>query len=133
MSLSKIVITGEVTRTPEKRFTDNNVAISAFSLNFGTVDEEKLVRVLSFGGLADRVAADVKKGQKVLVEGTLQTNSSKTESGDEKKFYEISAKTVEILGQSEDLGAKSYSEKEDEFSLADEIGDDLIGEDEIPF
>ena len=54
MSLSKIVITGEVTRTPEKRFTDNNVAISAFSLNFGTVDEEKLVRVLSFGGLADR-------------------------------------------------------------------------------
>ena len=50
-----------------------------------------------------------------------------------KSFYEISAKTVEILGQSEDLGAKSYSEKEDEFSLADEIGDDLIGEDEIPF
>lgn len=133
MSLSKIVITGEVTRTPEKRFTDNNVAISAFSMNFGTVEEEKLVRVLTFGGLADKVAADVKKGQKVIVEGTLQTNSSKTESGEEKKFYEISARTVEVMGQGGDSGASSYTEKEDEFSLADEIGDDLIGEDEIPF
>jgi single stranded DNA-binding protein len=132
-SLSKIVITGEVTRNPEKRFTENNVTISAFSLNFGTAEDEKLIRVMSFGGLADRVAADVKKGQKVIIEGALQTNTQKTESGEEKKFYEISARNVEVLGQSDGAGAKPYTEKEDEFSLADEIGDDLIGEDEIPF
>ena len=46
MSLAKAVVTGTVYRTPEKRFTQNNVAVSAFVMNIGE-REETLIRVLS--------------------------------------------------------------------------------------
>ena len=46
MSLAKSVVTGTVYRQPEKRFTQNNVAVSAFVLNAGD-REEMLLRVLT--------------------------------------------------------------------------------------
>ncbi len=137
MSISKIAITGQVLRNPEKRFTENNVTISSFTVNFGEANEEKIIRVLTFGKLADQIAETVKKGQKVIIEGRLQTNSTKTDSGVDKKFFEIIAQNVEIFDKSSEsasLPSDEKDEKEDEFSLSEEIySDDLIGEDEIPF
>ena len=46
MSLAKAVVTGTIYRTPEKRFTQNNVAVTAFILNIADRDE-MLVRVMS--------------------------------------------------------------------------------------
>ena len=43
MALAKAVVTGSVYRTPEKRFTQNNVPISSFVLNIGD-REEMLLR-----------------------------------------------------------------------------------------
>lgn len=51
MSLAKAVISGTVYRAPEKRFTSNNVPISAFALNISET-EESLVRVIAKGNLA---------------------------------------------------------------------------------
>ena len=39
MTLAKAVVTGYVYRNPEKRFTQNNVSVSAFVLNIGDKDE----------------------------------------------------------------------------------------------
>ena len=46
MSLAKSVVTGTVYRAPEKRFTQNNIAVSGFVLNIGE-REEILMRVVS--------------------------------------------------------------------------------------
>ncbi len=133
MSISKIVITGQVLRAPEKRFTDNNLAICSFTMNFGYDNEEKVIRVFTMGKVAEKAAETVQKGQTVIVEGRLQTNSVKTDSGTDKKFFEINAQNIEIMGQQAAVSSAPKEEKE-EFSLADEISsDDLIGEDEIPF
>lgn len=51
MSLAKAVISGTVYRAPEKRFTSNNVPISAFAMNISDT-EETLVRVIAKGNLA---------------------------------------------------------------------------------
>ena len=132
MSISKIVITGQVLRNPEKRFTEGNLAISSFTMNFGDENEEKTIRVFSLGKTAERMSEIVKKGQTVVVEGRLQTNSVKTEAGIDKKFLEINAFGIEILEGS--APSDSSVEKQDEFEIPDEISsDDLIGEDEIPF
>ncbi len=132
-SVSKIVITGQVLRNPEKRFTENNLAIASFTVNFGSEGEEKPIRVFSIGKNAERIAEILKKGQMVVIEGRLQTNSVKTESGTDKKFFEINAQNVELISQQQE-GSASSSPQEEEFSLPDEISpDDLIGEDEIPF
>lgn len=132
MSLSKIVVTGKVVRTPEKRFTGNNLAITSFTINIGAENEEKLVRVLAFGKLAETTAESVKKGQSVVVEGKLQTATVKTESGIEKKIVEISAQGIEALGASS--ASESSTVDASDFDFGEDISaDELIGEDEIPF
>ncbi len=133
-SLSKIVITGLVTRNPEKRFTGNDLAITSFSVNFSNEDnDEKLLRVIAIGKLAETTAETVKKGQNVVVEGRLQTNTIKTESGTDKKIMEISAQGIEILGSSLPQPSSSVPTANNDFELTEEVNNDLIGEDEIPF
>lgn len=126
MSLAKITISGQVVKAPEKRFTEGNLAIASFVLNFGFEGQERLIRVFSIGKLADRINDTVKKGQNVLIEGRLQT-SSRTENGVEKKSTEINAQGIEII-------EKSDVEYSSGASIPEEIpSEDLIGEDEIPF
>ena len=135
--LSKITLTGRVLRNPEKRFTEDNLAISSFSLNFADEEEgsdEKVVNVFTFGRLADRAAETIKKGQKIVVEGKLQTNVVKTESGTDKKFFEINAQGIEILEKNPQSDTNTEENEEKSFELNEEVdSNDLIGDDEIPF
>ena len=54
MSIAKSVVTGTVHRAPEKRFTQNNVAVSSFVLNIGE-KEEMLIRVISRRQILDEI------------------------------------------------------------------------------
>ena len=134
MSLSKAVIMGTVVRNPEKRFTDNNLAITSFMINISNTNDESFVRIITIGKLAEITADTVKKGKIVIVEGRLQTNVSKTTSGVEQKVVEISAQAVEIVNESAKVSETEQVEEElPEFNDENISSDDLIGEDEIPF
>ena len=133
MSLAKAVISGTVYRAPEKRFTSNNVPISAFAMNISE-NEETLVRVIAKGNLAQTVEETVVKGDRVIVEGRLQNNTVKSEDGSEKRIVEIDAFAIEKLAGSS-TSTPSVSKSPDslvQFGQSD-FSDDLIGEDEIPF
>ena len=133
MSLAKAVISGTVYRAPEKRFTSNNVPITAFALNISD-NEESLVRVIAKGNFAETVESTVHKSDRIVVEGRLQTNTVKSEDGTERKIVEIDAFAIEHLAGSE-LTANSSQNKSDSIVQfgQPEFSDDLIGEDEIPF
>jgi len=132
MSLAKTVVTGTVYRAPEKRFTQNNVAVSAFVLNIGE-REEILMRVVSKRNFLDEIVSSITKGEKVLVEGRLQTAVVKAEDGSEKRIYEIDANTIERMGTGS-LGAGASSSSDDIVKFeSDDFSNELIGEDEIPF
>jgi len=134
MSISKITLTGQVLRAPEKRFTEGDLAITTFTMNFGEEGEEKIIKVSSFRNVAERVEQTIKKGSNVVVEGRLQTNTVKTEAGTDKKYFEISAQSIESLGGADETVTTAAAPAEENFSLSEEISnDDLIGEDEIPF
>ena len=133
-SLSKIVITGKVVRNPEKRFTSNNLPITSFTINIGAENEEKLVRVFAVGKLGETAASTVKKDLSIVVEGKLQTATVKTDSGVEKKIVEINAQGLEVIGASTQSESSEAAESEtSDFDFTEETGDELIGEDEIPF
>lgn len=136
MSLAKSVVTGTVYRQPEKRFTQNNVAVSAFVLNIGDRDE-MLLRVLSKRNALDEVVSSLTKGDRVLVEGRLETAAVKMDDGSEKRIYEIDANTIERIGEGGEAASGSGSSKygTDEIVKfeSDDFSNELIGEDEIPF
>lgn len=137
MSLARATISGKVYRAPEKRFTANNIPITAFTLDINTEDET-LIRVVSKGNLAETVVNTVAKGDMVVVEGRLQNATVKTENGAEKRIVEIDASAVEKLSQSgasASVQSAKFAETEQivQFGSENDFADDLIGEDEIPF
>ena len=131
MSLAKSVVTGTVYRAPEKRFTQNNVAVSGFVLNIGDRDEI-LMRVVSKRTSLDEVVSSISKGDRVLVEGRLQTATVKMDDGSEKRIYEIDANAIEKMGASS-VSSSDFGTEEIVKFESDDMSGELINEDEIPF
>lgn len=131
MTIAKAVVTGTIYRAPEKRFTSNDVAVSSFVMDIGE-KEETLIRVISKRAAFDELISSVAKGDKLLVEGRLQTANAKMEDGSERKIYEIEASTIEKMDGSS-MSVKSSNNDEIVKFAQEEFTDELIGEDEIPF
>ena len=131
MALAKIVVDGIVVKTPEKRFTQNNLPITNFSLNINQ-KEETLVRVIAIGNLAEVTAQEITN--RVIVDGRLQVETFKTQDVKDKRIIEIKASTIEKIGAAQALTPKATSKSENIVQFADqELVEDLIDEDEIPF
>ena len=132
MSLAKAVVTGSVFRAPEKRFTQNNVPVSSFVLNIGD-REEMLIRVVVRRAALDEVVSGISKDDRVLVEGRLQITTVKSDTGAERRIFEIDANTVEMMSGA-GVSAPTNSSNSDIVKFSqDEFADELIGEDEVPF
>ncbi len=133
MTLAKAVVTGYVYRNPEKRFTQNNVSVSAFVLNIGDKDE-MLIRVISKRTALNDLIEEISKGDKVLVEGRLQIANVKSDDGSERRIYEIDANAIERMSADAVSSSKATSNNDEIVKFAEEeFVDELISEDEIPF
>ena len=132
MSIAKAIVTGTVYRAPEKRFTQNNIAVSAFVIKLDE-REEILMRIISKRQFLDEVVSSLAKNDRVLVEGRLQVNTVKADDGSEKRIYEIDANTIEKMSGSSASSNSDYGTEEIVKFESDDISNELINEDEIPF
>ena len=134
MTLAKAVVTGKVYRTPEKRFTQNNVPVSSFVINIGD-REEMLLRVIAKRTALDEVVSSLGKDDNVLVEGRLQITTVKGDNGNDRRIYEIDANSVEPMGATSGTKSTINSSNEEivKFQKEEDLANELIGEDEIPF
>ena len=135
MTLAKAFVSGNVVKAPEKRFTQNDMAIASFTINIDA-NNETLVRVSAFGQLAETICATVAQGDNVAVEGRLQINSYKLPNGMDRKVFEISANAVEKMSGSNNVIQNAQIPQQNEQIVSfnqDEIAQDLIDDDEIPF
>ena len=94
MTLAKAFVTGVVVKAPEKRFTQNDLAICSLTINIDP-SNETLLRVCAFGQLADTITSTVGQNDSIAVEGKLQVASYKLQNGKDKRVFEILATTVE--------------------------------------
>ncbi len=130
MSLSKAVISGIVVRDAEKRFTNDGLAILNFTMNIDK-SNDTLLRVFMYGDAAEKAESKIKKGTVVTCEGRLQTNSYKDSNGEDKKVVELYARSYDISGEV-DINMDANAPVDMDY-LPDEVPDELIGDDEIPF
>ena len=102
-----VLMTGNLTRKPELRYTPSGTAIADFGLasnrRYKVGDDLKeetcFVGVTVFGSAAVAVASHLDKGRKVLVEGRLQFHAWETEVGQKRSKLEIVAERVNFLPQ----------------------------------
>ncbi len=138
MSLAKAVVTGTIVRTPEERFTQNNVSVSSFVVSVEDRNSEPiLLRVISKRQSQQEVLSTLSKADRVLVEGSLQIVGVKDERGNERKVFELDANTIEKIGGAS-AASKAAIESDEpivKYSDSEEIDDvnELINEEEIPF
>jgi single-strand DNA-binding protein len=115
-----IIAAGAVGRDPEQRFTPSGQAVTSFSMATNrqytapsgeTVKETTWLRVTCWGKLAEVVSQYVKKGSKVLIEGTLKPDPAtgspkiyKKSDGTDGTSYEVTAQTVRFLSSRDESG-----------------------------
>ena len=91
-----------------------------------------LIKVVSRRQALEEVVDSLDKGERVLVDGRLQTNTVKMDDGSEKRIYEIDASTIEKLSGEAPVSANYGTEEIVKFE-SDDMSNELINEDEIPF
>ena len=129
MTVCKATFSGTVFRAPEKRFTQNNIAITFFTLQVDGNDD-LLIRVISMGKAAETVEQTLSKGDRVVTDGKLRIGAAKDENGDDKRVMELELSSFEKVGGS---SSKGEAPKQIAKFAEEDFSDDLIGEEEIPF
>lgn len=146
MTLAKATVSGTVFRAPEKRYTQNDIAVYGLTLNIDE-KEETLIRVISKRRVLSEVLDNVKRGDRIIVDGRLQVATSKAQDGSDRKYFEIDANDIEVISGSNSVAntdSSSSQSSEVQFgefeapSFDDEgssqiAEENLIDEEEIPF
>jgi single-strand DNA-binding protein len=147
---------GNLTRDPELRTTPNGASVCSFSLALNRsyknadgnwVEATDYIDIVAWGPLGERVAQYLTKGRPALVSGRLQSRNWE-QDGVKRSKVEVVAQDVTFLGgpgggggapASDDTGqppataAKRSPSKKDEDVVIEDIGDEPINLDDIPF
>jgi single-strand DNA-binding protein len=109
MSLNKCMIIGNRGRDPEMRYTPSGQAVTQFTVATNRrwqrdgewQEETEWFRVVVWREQAERVAENLRKGNKVYVEGRLQTRQWEDQSGQKRYTTELVADRVTSLERRE--------------------------------
>ncbi len=104
--INRVLITGRLTRDPDKRYASDSTAVTRFDLAFqrrfrartGALTENTgFVSVTTYQRMAEVCAEYLRKGSPVLVEGRLVMKEWKTPQGEKRSRLEIQADSVHFL------------------------------------
>ncbi len=109
MSLNKCMIIGNLGRDPEMRYTPSGQAVTQFTVatnrrwqtNGEWQEETEWFRVVVWGQQAERTAERLRKGNKVYVEGRIQTRQWEDQTGAKRYTTELVALQVTSLERRE--------------------------------
>ncbi len=129
-SLNKVMLIGNLTRDPNLRYTPGGTAVCSFGLatnrtwtpSEGGEKQEKVEyhNVVAWSKLADICGQLLHKGDKIYVEGRLQSRDWKGDDGQDRKITEVVIDNM-ILLRSSQGGAAGGSYSND--SYGDDEGD----------
>jgi single-strand DNA-binding protein len=107
-SLNKVMLIGNLGKDPEVKFTPGGMAVAKFTVATNErfkdksgewQDRTEWHSIVAWQRLAEIVGEYLKKGQKVYIEGRLQTSSWEDKNSGEKKYRtEIVASDMVMLG-----------------------------------
>jgi single-strand DNA-binding protein len=159
-SFNQVTLMGNLTRDPELRTTPNGASVCSFSLALNRsyknaegnwIEATDFIDIVAWGPLGERVAQYLTKGRPALVSGRLQSRSWE-QDGAKRSKVEVVAQDVTFLGGAPGSGGggstpassdepadsapapkKSAKKDEKEDIVIEDIGDEPINLDDIPF
>ncbi len=154
-SFNQVILMGNLTRDPELRQTPNGSSVCSFSLALNRSfkgsdgnwqEATDYIDVVAWGPLGERVAQYLSKGRPCLINGRLQSRSWE-QDGQKRSKVEVNAQDVTFLGGPGDGGSSGGSNAGDSSSsssttksskkkddvVIEDVGDEPINLDDIPF
>lgn len=151
-SFNQVILMGNLTRDPELRAIPSGQQVCSFSLALNRSykgadgnwqEATDYIDVVAWGPLGERVAQYLSKGRPCLVNGRLQSRSWEQE-GQKRSKVEVVAQDVTFLGGPGDGGgggsapaasgsSSTSTSKKKEDVVIEDIGDEPINLDDIPF
>lgn len=105
----KIIITGNLGADPETKTFDSGNSVTKFPVAVSesyknrdgeTVQETEWFNVVVWGKLAEVCEKYLEKGNQVLIEGKIKTRTYEDQNGDTKRFTELVASNLNMMGGS---------------------------------
>ena len=137
--VNKVILVGHLGKEPEVRYTPSGSAVTNISVatseywkdqNSQQQERTEWHRVVFFKRLAEVAFEFLKKGDKVYIEGKLQTRKWQDNNGHDKFTTEIIANDMQMLG------AKSNKTTTNKPQISNDTpsnGGDIQFDDDIPF
>lgn len=105
MSLNEITLMGRLTRDPEQRYTVTGKSVTSFTLAVDrdykpkneTDQTADFIPVVAWGKAGENIAKYIKKGNRLLVAGRLQTREYTNKTGEKRKITEVVARKVQFI------------------------------------
>ena len=105
MSLNEITIMGRLVRDPEQRYTVTGKSVTSFTLavdrTYKTKNENDqttdFIPVVAWGKSGENVAKYIKKGNRLLVMGRLQTRDYINKNNEKRRISEVVARRVQFI------------------------------------
>ena len=153
-SINQVILMGNLTRDPELRQTPNGQSVCSFSLALNRSYKDAsgewqeatdYIDIVAWAALGERVSQYLTKGRRCLVQGRLQSRSWE-QDGQKRSKVEVNANDVTFLdgrgggedsgslaSSSDDAPAKPKASKKNDDVVVEDIGDEPINLDDIPF
>lgn len=104
---------GNLTKEPEIRYTNNNLKVATITIAINKKEEADFIDCVAFDKKADIIEQYLHKGNKVAVEGRLQTNMYEKD-GKKYKSMNILINNIEFLNTNNKVVEEDGIKKEDE-------------------
>lgn len=143
-SLNKVMLIGNLTRDPNLRFTPNGTAVCSFGIatnrswtpSDGGEKQEKVEyhNIVSWSKLAEICGQLLHKGDKVYVEGRLQTREWKSDDNQERKITEVVIDNMMLLRSPSGASYTASDDDDDSATMVETKADEVEDvSDDIPF
>lgn len=119
---------GNLTKEPEIRYTNNNLKVAQITIAINRKEEADFIDCVAFDKKADIIEQYLHKGNKVAVEGRLQTNMYEKDSK-KYKSMNILINNIEFLNTNNKVVEEDGIKKEIENGEPQAIWND----DQLPF
>jgi len=117
--LNKVMLIGNLGRDPEMRYTPSGRPVTSFTMGVTYTwhdaegerrEQTEWFNIIAWSGLAEVCNQYLRKGQRVYIEGRLQTRRWEDKSGQERSATEVVAHEMIMLDDSRGARGPSYAE-----------------------
>jgi len=134
--INKVIIVGNLGKDPEIKYTASGATVVNITVATSEswndkqtgekVEKTEWHRVVAFQKLADIMAAWLKKGSQVYIEGKLQTRKWQDKDGQDRYSTEIVADNMQMLGSKGESKPEPNKQGFRKPATADDFADDSI-------